>query len=278
MKRYKPTTPSRRGMTGYDFSNITEEKPLKTLTKGGKRSVGRNNQGKITTRHKGSGVKRKYRDIDFLQDKLGVSGSIASIEYDPNRTARIALVNYADGGRRYILVPDGLNVGDKIVSDKKTDLGIGNRMELRNIPQGTMVHNVELFPGQGGKIGKSAGSSVTVLAKEGKYVQLQMPSSEIKQVLHTCMASIGRISNIEHSSITIGKAGRSRMMGIRPTVRGSAMNPVDHPHGGGEGKQGIGLKYPKTPWGRPALGVKTRNPKKASQKFIVRRRKKKNKK
>ncbi len=265
-------------MTGYDFSNLTEEKPLKSLTKGSKRSVGRNNQGKITTRHKGAGVKKRYRAIDFIQNKVGIPGKITSLEYDPNRTARIALVVYADGEKRYILAPKNIKVGDEIITDKKTSLAIGNRMYLRNIPQGTLVHNVELFPEQGGRIAKSAGSVITVMAKEGKYVQLQMPSSEIRQVLDTCMASIGQVSNIEHSSITIGKAGRSRKMGIRPTVRGSVMNPVDHPHGGGEGKQGIGLKYPKTPWGKPALGVKTRNVKKASQKFIVRRRKKKNKK
>jgi large subunit ribosomal protein L2 len=277
MKKYKPTTPSRRNMTGYDFSNLTEKKPLKSLTKGGKRSVGRNNQGKITTRHKGAGVKRKFRVVDFIQDKVGVPGKIASLEYDPNRTARIALVIYSDGEKRYILAPKDIKIGDEIVTDKKTSLAIGNRMYLKNIPQGTIVHNVELFPEQGGKIAKSAGSSLTVLAKEGKFVQLQMPSSEIRQVLNTCMASIGQVSNIEHSSITIGKAGRSRKMGIRPSVRGSVMNPVDHPHGGGEGKQGIGLKYPKTPWGKPALGVKTRRKKQASQKFIVRRRKKKNK-
>lgn len=277
MKKYKPTTPSRRHMTGYDFSNITKGTPLKSLTKGGKRSVGRNNQGKITTRHKGGGVKRKYRTIDFKQDKLNIPAKVASIEYDPNRTARIALVVYADGEKRYILAPNNLNVGDKIMSSEKTSLDIGNRMMLKNIPQGTIVHNVELFPNAGGKIAKSAGSSANVLAKEGKLVQLQMPSSEIRQLLETCMASIGQLSNTEHSLITIGKAGRSRMMGIRPTVRGSAMNPVDHPHGGGEGKQGIGLKYPKTPWGKHALGVKTRNSKKKSQKMIVRRRKNKKK-
>lgn len=277
MKKYKPTTPSRRNMTGYDFSNLTEKKPLKSLTKGVKRSVGRNNQGKITTRHKGAGVKRRMRVIDFMQNKMDIPGKIGSIEYDPNRTARIALVVYPDGEKRYILAPKDIKVGDTIVTAEKASLAIGNRMYLKNIPQGTIVHNVELFPEQGGKIAKSAGSSLTVLAKEGKQVQLQMPSSEIRQVLNTCMASIGQVSNIEHSSITIGKAGRSRMMGIRPAVRGSAMNPVDHPHGGGEGKQGIGLKYPKTPWGKPALGVKTRRKKQASQKFIVRRRKKRKK-
>lgn len=277
MKKYKPTTPSRRHMTGYDFSNLTEAKPLKSLTKGGKRSVGRNNQGKITTRHKGAGVKRKYRQIDFKMDKLNVPAKIASIEYDPNRTSRIALVVYADGEKRYILAPNGLKVGAKIMSSEKTSLGVGNRMQLKHIPQGTIVHNVELFPGKGGKIARSAGSGLTVLAKEGKLVQLQMPSSEIRQVLDSCMASIGQLSNAEHNTITIGKAGRSRKMGIRPTVRGSVMNPVDHPHGGGEGRSPIGLKYPKTPWGKHALGVKTRNKKNRSQKLIVRRRKTKNK-
>lgn len=273
MKTYKGTTPSRRNMTGYDFSNLTKVGPLKSLTRGGKRSVGRNNQGRITTRHKGAGVKRKFREIDFLQNKIGIPAKVTSLEYDPNRTARIALLAYADGEKRYILAPDGMRAGDTVIMDKKTSLKIGNRMYLKNIPQGTMVHNVELFPGQGGRIAKSAGSGVIVLAKEGKYVQLQMPSSEIRLVLNSCMASIGQISNIEHSSIHIGKAGRSRRMGIRPAVRGSAMNPVDHPHGGGEGRQGIGLKHPKTPWGKPALGVKTRKVKKASQKHIVRRRK-----
>lgn len=264
-------------MTGYDFSNLTEARPLKSLTKGGKRSVGRNNAGRITTRHKGGGVKRKYRAIDFKMDKLNVPAKVVSIEYDPNRTARIALAVYADGEKRYILAPNKLKVGAKIMSSEKTSLGVGNRMTLKNIPQGTVVHNVELFPGGGGKIAKSAGSSVTVLAKEGKFVQLQMPSSEIRQVMNTCMASIGQLSNSEHSSINIGKAGRSRKMGIRPTVRGSVMNPVDHPHGGGEGRQPIGLKYPKTPWGKHALGVKTRRKKRQSTKLIVRRRKTKNK-
>ena len=273
-KKYKPTTPARRQMMGYDFSNLSKVEPLKKMTVGFKRSKGRNNQGRITTRHRGGGVKRLYRLIDFKQEKMDIPAKVFSIEYDPNRTARIARLHYADGEKRYILAPEGLEVGDEIIVSEKTDLKPGNRMRLKNIPQGTIIHNIELSPNKGGGLVRSAGSGATVLAHEGKYVQVVLPSSEIRRFHGDVMASIGQLSNVEHSSVTIGKAGRSRLLGRRPAVRGTAMNPVDHPHGGGEGRQGIGLKYPKTPWGKHALGVRTRNKKKKSGKFIVRRRKK----
>lgn len=261
-------------MQGYDFSNITETAPLKSLTKGFQRAVGRNNQGRITTRHHGGGHKRSYRIIDFKQDKMNIPAKVFSIEYDPNRTSRIARLHFVDGDKRYILAPEGLTAGTEILFAEKTKLTPGNRMKLRNIPQGSLVHNLELNPGQGGKVVRSAGMGATVLAHEGDYVQVVMPSSEVRRFHGNVMASLGQLSNIEHSSINIGKAGRSRHLGIRPAVRGSAMNPVDHPHGGGEGRQGIGLKHPKTPWGKIALGGKTRNPKKKSKLFIVKRRKK----
>ncbi|MDO8494986.1 MAG: 50S ribosomal protein L2 [bacterium] len=273
-KLYKPTTASRRHMTGYDFSNLSKVKPLKSKTKGFRRSVGRGNTGLITVRHKGGGVKRLFREIDFHQTKLNIPGKVFSLEYDPNRTARIARIHYADGAQAYILAPEGLSVGDTIVMSDKVPLKPANRAKLKNIPQGTEVYNIELFPGKGGEVVRSAGSKAVVMSKDAGYVQVQMPSSELRKFPEDAMASIGRLSNQEHSSIVIGKAGRSRHLGIRPTVRGSVMNPVDHPHGGGEGKQGIGLPYPKTPWGKHALGVKTRNKKKRSAKFIVRRRKK----
>lgn len=274
MKHYKPTSSARRQMTGYDFSSLSDVKPLKGKVKGFQRSVGRNNQGRITTRHKGGGVKRSYREIDFKQNKFGVPGTVFSIEYDPNRSARIARIHYKDGDKRYILAPEGLKAGSKVVTSEKTSLDLGNRMKLKNIPGGTIIHNLELKPGKGGQAVKSAGSGATVVAREGEYMQILMPSSEIRRFHPESYASIGQLSNTEHSSIVLGKAGRSRYLGRRPSVRGSAMNPVDHPHGGGEGRQGIGLKYPKTPWGKHALGVKTRTPKKKSNKFIVRRRKK----
>lgn len=273
-KSYKPTSPARRQMMGYDFSNLSDIEPLKKLTAGFQRSNGRNNQGRITTRHRGGGVKRLYRFVDFKQDKLDIPAKVFSIEYDPNRTVRIARLHFADGEKRYILAPEGLKAGDKVVFSLKTKLQPGNRMQLKNIPQGTMVHNLEMHPGKGGQLIRSAGSGATVLAHEGKHVQVVLPSSEVRQFSGDVMASIGQLSNAEHSSVTIGKAGRSRYLGRRPAVRGSAMNPVDHPHGGGEGRQPIGLRYPKTPWGKHALGVKTRNKKKKSGKFIVRRRKK----
>lgn len=273
-KHYKPTTPSRRNMTGYDFSGLAKIKPLKQLTVGLRGSSGRNNQGRITTRHKGGGVKRAYRIIDFKQDKFNVPAKVFAVEYDPNRTARIARLHYRDGEKRYILAPDGLKAGDSVLVADKTKLEPGNRMYLKNIPQGTAIHNVELHPGKGGQLIHSAGSAATVLAHDGKYVQVVLPSSEVRQFHGDSLASIGRLSNIEHSTISLGKAGRSRWLGRRPAVRGSAMNPVDHPHGGGEGRQPIGLRFPKTPWGKHALGVKTRGKKKKSGKFIVTRRKK----
>lgn len=273
-KAYKPTTPSRRQMLGYDFSDLSKVEPLKSLTSGFRRAVGRNNQGRVTSRHRGAGVKRLYRLVDFKQDKFDVPAKVFSIEYDPNRTVRIARLHHADGEKRYILAPDGLKAGSQVVVGEKGALEPGNRMKLKNIPQGTIIHNLELQPGRGGQAVRSAGSGATVLAHEGKYVQVTMPSSEVRKFSGEVMASIGQLSNAEHSSIVIGKAGRARYLGRRPKVRGTAMNPVDHPHGGGEGRQPIGLRYPKTPWGKHALGVKTRNRKKKSWKFIIRRRKK----
>ena len=261
-------------MQGYDFSNLSAVSPLKSLTSGFKRGVGRNNQGRITTRHKGGGEKRAYRMVDFKQDKKDIAAKVFSLEYDPNRTGRIALLYFIDGEKRYILAPDGLKVGDQLIVSDRTVIAPGNRMRLRNIPQGSMVHNLEMQPGKGGQVVRSAGMGATVLAHEGQYVQVVMPSSEVRRFHGDVMASLGQVSNIEHSSVTIGKAGRSRHLGKRPAVRGSAMNPVDHPHGGGEGRQGIGLKHPKTPWGKIALGGKTRDRKKRSTLFIVKRRKK----
>lgn len=261
-------------MIGYDFSNLSKVEPLRPLTGGFRRAVGRNNQGRVTSRHRGGGVKRLYRMVDFKQDKINVPAKVFSIEYDPNRTVRIARLHYADGDQRYILAPQGLKMGDKIVTSEKGALEPGNRMKLKNIPQGTQIHNVEIEPGRGGQLIRSAGSAATVLAHEGKYVQVVLPSSEVRRFNGEVMASIGQLSNVEHSTIKLGKAGRARYLGIRPSVRGTAMNPVDHPHGGGEGRQPIGMPGPKTPWGKPARGVKTRNRKKKSWKFIVRRRKK----
>lgn len=261
-------------MTGYDFSNLSDVQPLKSKVGGFRRAVGRNNQGRITTRHRGGGVKRLYREVDFKQDKLNVPGKVFSIEYDPNRTARIAQIHYLDGDKRYILAPTDLQVGATVVTAEKAAPELGNRAKLKYIPAGTMIHNIELRPGQGGKIVKSAGSAATVVAHDGKYVQLSLPSSEVRRFNGENFASVGRLSNIEHSSIILGKAGRSRHLGIRPAVRGSAMNPVDHPHGGGEGRQPIGLSAPKTPWGKKALGVRTRDKKKKSSLYIVKKRKK----
>lgn len=261
-------------MQGYDFSNLTVVDPLKFLTVGFQRARGRSNQGRITTRHKGGGAKRSYRVVDFKQEKMNIAATVFSIEYDPNRTTRIARLHYADGDKRYILAPEGLKAGDSIMIADRVKIAPGNRMRLRNIPQGSMIHNLEVHPGKGGQAVRSAGMSATVLAHEGDYVQIVMPSSEVRRFHGNVMASLGQLSNIEHSSITMGKAGRQRHKGVRPQVRGSAMNPVDHPHGGGEGRQGIGLKHPKTPWGKIALGGKTRNPKKKSGMFIIQRRKK----
>ncbi|MCC6934161.1 MAG: 50S ribosomal protein L2 [Candidatus Yanofskybacteria bacterium] len=273
MKDYKPTTPSRRQAKGYDFSNLTKGvAPLKSLTGGRHRKVGRNNQGRVTSMHRGGGVKRLYRWIDFKQDKFDVPAKVATIEYDPNRTARIALLSYRDGEKRYILAPSDLKVGDTVLTAEKTPVRPGNRMKLSNIPQGTLVHNVELRPGQGGLIVRSAGTGAMVLAHDGALTQLQLPSSEMRLVLGECYASIGQLSNAEHLTISLGKAGRARWLGRRPKVRGTAKNPVDHPYGGGEGRQGRGTRRPKTMHGKVTGGHKTRNPKKKSAKFIVRRR------
>jgi large subunit ribosomal protein L2 len=275
MKHFKPTTPSRRQMSVVDYSVLTKDKkPEKGLTFGFKRNYGRAN-GMITTRHKGGGNKRLYRLIDFKQDKLGIRGKVSSIEYDPNRGAFIALICYVDGDKRYILAPVGLKEGDEIIYDTNAELKTGNRLPLSKIPVGYMVHNVELQPGKGGQIARGAGVAVQVFAHEGGYANLKMPSSEIRKVSENCAASLGALSNAEHAFANLGKAGKSRHLGHRPTVRGSAMNPCDHPHGGGEGRQPIGLPYPKTPQGKHALGTKTRNKHKFSNKFIVYQRKRK---
>jgi large subunit ribosomal protein L2 len=276
MKKYKPTSPGRRGMTVVDYREfLTTDTPHKALTNGFRRGSGRNNQGRLTTRHKGGGVKRKYRDIDFKYNKFDIPAKVETIEYDPNRTAFISLVCYADGERRYILSPKGLSVGDTfLVSEKQEDLTPGNRTLLKNIPVGTFVYNVELQPMGGSKLGRSAGTFIQVSAHSDGRTSLKMPSGEIRQVPETCWACVGEVSNSEWKLVVIGKAGRNRKRGIRPTVRGSAMNPVDHPHGGGEGKQGIGLRRgPKTRQGKLAYGPKTRTPKKYSNRNIVARRK-----
>jgi len=272
MKSYNPITPSRRYMKGYDFSRLNKFGSLKSLTFFYKRAFGRNNKGRITSGYKGGGEKKLYRQIDFKQDKFNIPAKVAAIEYDPNRTARIARLHFADGDKRYIIASQDLEVGNIVMTAEKTVLKPSNRMKLKNISQGSIVHNIELYPGQGGKIVRSAGSGATVLASDRGYVQLVMPSSEIRVVSENCYASIGLISNAEHSSIILGKAGRSRWLGRRPKVRGTVMNPVDHPHGGGEGKQGRGTRRPKTVTGKITGGHKTRNKKKKSWKFIVRRR------
>ncbi|MDO8486306.1 MAG: 50S ribosomal protein L2 [Candidatus Staskawiczbacteria bacterium] len=276
MKIYKPTTAGRRGMTGIDFSLLSKEKSEKSLLINIKRRVGRSkSSGRITVRHKGGGVKKLYRIIEFSQKRIDAPAKVIALEYDPNRTAFIALIEYIDEERQYIIAPQDLKVGDEVLFANKVPLKSGNRMLLKNIPVGTMVYNVELEPGKGGKIVRSAGSSAQVLAQEGNYVNLKMPSTEVRKFSGDCFASIGIVSNPENRYYRVGKAGKSRLKGRRPHVRGSAMNPVDHPHGGGEGRQPIGLKHPKTPWGKPALGVKTRNRKKWTNKFIIQRRKKK---
>lgn len=272
MKNYRPTTPSRRHMMGYDFSQLTKIEPLKSLKHSFKRSVGRNNGGLITSKYRGGGAKRLYRDIDFKQEKINVPAKVVAIEYDPNRTARIARLHFADGEKRYILSAQDMKVGDTVMTVEKGPLKPGYRMKLKNIPQGTIVHNIEPFPGRGGKMVRSAGSGATVLASDRGHVQLVMPSSEIRMVSEECYASIGQLSNAEHNSIFLGKAGRSRWLGRRPKVRGTVMNPVDHPYGGGEGRQGRGTRRPKTAQGKITGGRKTRNKKKKSGKFIVRRR------
>ena len=274
IKNYKPMTNGQRGMSTLVNTEISKTTPEKSLTVTLPKNGGRNNQGRITVRHRGGGAKRRYRIIDFKRDKDGIIGTVASIEYDPNRTANIALINYADGEKRYIIAPKGLKVGDKIESGEKADIKVGNTLPLANIPEGTMVHNVELKAGKGGQIARTAGSSVQILGNEGKYTLLRLSSGEVRKVLSTCRATIGEVGNADHELVKVGKAGRKRHMGIRPTVRGSVMNPNDHPHGGGEGRAPIGRKGPVTPWGKPALGYKTRKNKKASDKLIVRRRKK----
>ncbi len=272
-RKINPTSPGQRGMTRPDYSEITTSTPEKSLLKSLTKTGGRNNTGRITTRHIGGGHKRQYRIIDFKRNKIGVQGTIMTIEYDPNRNVRICLVNYIDGDKRYILCPEGISVGDKVMSGPEAEISVGNALPLDSIPLGALVHNIELRPGCGGKMARSAGNSAQVMAKEGNYVTLKLPSSEMRMVRKDCYATIGVLGNSEYKNLSTGKAGRTRHLGIKPTVRGVTMNPVDHPHGGGEGKTGPGGN-PKTPWGKPALGYKTRNKKKASSKLIVRRRKK----
>ncbi len=275
IKVYKPTTPGRRNATGYTFEEITKDEPEKSLVVPLKKHAGRNFQGRITVRHRGGGHKRLYRIIDFKRrDKEGIPAKVVSIEYDPNRTARIALLQYADGEKRYILAPLGLQVGDIVMSGPQAEIKVGNAMPLANIPVGTLVHNVELYPGHGGQIARAAGAVAQLLGKEEGYALLRLPSGEIRKVRLECYATIGQVGNLEHANIRLGKAGRKRWLGIRPTVRGSAMSPRDHPHGGGEGRAPIGLPYPKTPWGKHALGKKTRR-NKATDKYIIQRRQKK---
>ncbi|MBN1643339.1 MAG: 50S ribosomal protein L2 [Dehalococcoidales bacterium] len=274
IKIYNPTSPGRRAMSSLTFEGITKKRPEKSLVIFKKKRAGRNNRGKVTVHHQGGGVKQLLRLIDFKRDKLGVPGKVAAIEYDPTRSANIALIYYADGEKRYILAPIGLNVGDKIMSGADAEVRAGNALPVKFIPTGTMIHNIELIKGAGGKLVRSAGGAAQLLAKEGNFVHIRMPSGEMRLILADCMATIGQVGNIEHQGISLGKAGRKRLMGIRPTVRGSAMSPRDHPHGGGEGRTPVGMPGPKTPWGKPAMGYKTRK-KKYSDKLIIRRRGKK---
>jgi large subunit ribosomal protein L2 len=275
VKKFSPTSPARRFMTVSTFEEITRKKPEKSLVKILKKTGGRNAYGRVTVRHRGGGTKRKYRIIDFKRDKDGIQAKVAAIEYDPNRTANIALLHYKDGEKRYILAPVGLNVGDIVESGADADIKPGNTLPLVNIPVGTMIHNIELKPGKGGQLVRSAGNAAQLMAKEGDYAQVRLPSGEVRMINILCRATIGQVGNVEHENITIGKAGRKRWMGIRPSVRGVAMNPVDHPHGGGEGRSPIGMPSPVTPWGKPTLGYKTRKKKKKSDKFIIKRRKEK---
>ncbi|OLA93662.1 MAG: 50S ribosomal protein L2, partial [Mycoplasma sp. CAG:611_25_7] len=270
-RNYKPTTNARRGMSTLINDEITTNKPEKSLLAPISKKAGRNNQGKITVRHQGGGEKRKYRIIDFKRNKFGIEGTVASVEYDPNRSSNICLINYADGEKRYILAPKGIKVGMKVISSENADIKLGNTLPIANIPVGTTVHNVELKPGKGGELARSAGSSVQILGREGNYVLVRLTSGEVRKVLGTCLATVGEVGNEDYGLVKLGKAGRKRHMGVRPTVRGSVMNPNDHPHGGGEGKAPVGRSGPMTPWGKPALGYKTRK-KKASDKLIVRRR------
>lgn len=273
VKTFKPTSPGRRFVTVSKFDDITSTEPEKSLLKPLKKNAGRNAYGRMTVRHRGGGHKRMFRVIDFKRNKDGIPAKVASIEYDPNRSARIALLHYADGEKRYILAPVGISVGQNIVSGPDADIKAGNCLPLRNMPLGTMLHNIEMYPGGGGQLVRSAGTSAQLMAKEGKYANIRMPSGEMRLLLLDCRATIGQVSNVDHENITIGKAGRKRWLGIRPTVRGIVMNPVDHPHGGGEGRSPIG-RNPVTPWGKPALGARTRKKNKPSDKLIVKRRKK----
>ena len=273
VKIYKPTSPGRRGMSGYDFEEITKTKPEKSLLAPLRKKAGRNVRGKITVRHQGGGHKRMYRIIDFKRDKIGIPARVASIEYDPNRSARIALLFYADGEKRYIIAPLGLRVDDVLTSGPEAEIRVGNTLPIANIPAGSLIHNIELKQGKGGQLVRSAGCSAQLLAKEGKYARVRLPSGEVRLVHQACMATIGQIGNTEHGNIRLGKAGRKRWMGWRPSVRGSAMDPNSHPHGGGEGRSPIGMPSPKSPWGKPTLGKKTRK-RKDTNKWIVRRRSK----
>ncbi|MDD5922986.1 MAG: 50S ribosomal protein L2 [Eubacteriales bacterium] len=272
IKKYNPTTPGRRGMTVSTFEEITADKPERSLVVTLNKHAGRNNRGKITVRHRGGGYRPKYRVIDFKREKDGIPGTVKTIEYDPNRTANIALIAYADGEKRYIIAPEGLKVGQKIYSGSDADIQVGNTLPLANIPVGTIIHNIEMKPGKGAQLVRSAGNGAQLMAKEGRYALLRLPSGELRNVLQVCRATIGEVGNQDHANIQIGKAGKKRHMGWRPTVRGSVMNPNDHPHGGGEGRAPIGRKGPVTPWGKPALGYKTRKKKKDSSKYIVKRR------
>jgi len=274
VKKYKPTTPGQRGMTGYTFEEVTKDTPERSLLKPLRKSGGRNAYGRVTVRHRGGGHRRHIRVVDFKREKHGIPARVAAIEYDPNRTARLALLNYADGEKRYIIAPVDLRVGDTVVSGPRAEIRTGNSLPISNIPVGTLVHNIELTQGRGAQLVRSAGGAAQLLAKEGDYAQVRMPSGEVRLVRQTCYATIGQVGNLEHGNIKLGKAGRKRHKGIRPTVRGSAMSPRDHPHGGGEGRQPIGMPGPKSPWGKPTLGYRTRRNKK-TDKYIVRRRGKK---
>ena len=271
IKAYKPTSAGRRGMTGYTFEEITKSEPERSLTEALRKSGGRNNTGRVTVRHRGGGHRRRYRIIDFQRNKFDSRATVIALEYDPNRSARIALLQYEDGERRYIIAPLGLKVGDKIGNGQMAELRPGNAMFIRDIPVGTLIHNIELKPGKGGQLARAAGVSAQLLAKEGVYAAVRMPSGEMRYIHERCMATIGQVGNAEHGNVKLGKAGRNRWKGWRPTVRGVAMDPNSHPHGGGEGRSGIGMKSPKTPWGKKALGVKTRNNKRTDR-FIIRRR------
>lgn len=274
VKKYKPVTPSRRGMTGHTFEEITKTEPERSLLVPRRKSGGRNIYGRVTVRHRGGGHRRQIRLVDFRRDKRGIPAKVAAIEYDPNRTARLALLNYVDGEKRYIIAPLGLRVGDTIMAGSTADIRPGNSLPIANIPVGTLVHNIELNEGQGGQLVRAAGGAAQIQAKEGDYAQIRLPSGEVRLVRQACYATVGQVGNLDNSNIKLGKAGRKRHLGVRPTVRGSAMSPRDHPHGGGEGRQPIGLPGPKSPWGKPTLGAKTRR-NKSTDKYIVRRRRKK---